>query len=84
MDHGLEKYRHLREYMDVAEVDLKKLLRMIDTLLEEVESYHNMKSSPELCLGIRDNALRVRSLLSSRLVALEDLIVLLRENGIRI
>src|SRR5690606_11828717 len=84
MDQGLEKYRHLKEYMDGADIDLRKLLRMVDSILEEVESPHIKESNPELCLSISDIAVRIRSLLSARLAALEGLVTSLREHGIGI
>lgn len=85
MDEDMEKYQHLKEYLWSGETELKKMLRMVDTILEEVESFHNMQSSTEqLCLNVQDQAVRIRSNLSSRLVALEDLITVLRGHGIGI
>ncbi len=84
MDLGLEKYRHLKEYMDGADIDLRKLLRMVDSILEEAEDPCNRESNPELCLGISDIAVRIRSLLSARLAALEGLVISLREHGINL
>ena len=84
MDNDLEKYRHLKEYMTMAEKELQKMLRMIDTILEDVESLHNIKLNPELCLNVRDQAVRIRSHLASRLTAIEDLINILREYGMEI
>jgi hypothetical protein len=84
MDQGLEKYRHLKKYLGMGEIELKKVLRMMDAILEEVESFQNMRASPELCLNVRDQAVRIRSTLSLHLVALEDLILILRSQGIEI
>ena len=84
MDKELEKYQHLGEYLGVGETELRKILRMMDAILEEVESFQNMRLCPELCLNVRDQAVRIRSILSSRLVALEDLLIILREHGIEI
>lgn len=78
----LEKYGHLKEYIGAGEFDLKKLLRMVDAILEEVESYYNMRLNPELCLNIRDQAVRIRSTLSSRLAAIEDLHTILCDLGV--
>jgi hypothetical protein len=84
MIEDLEKFRHLKEYLGMGENDLNKVLGMIDAILEEVESFHNMRLSPELCLNVRDQAVRIRTTLSSRLVALKDLIGILREYGMEI
>lgn len=82
MDMDLEKYRHLKEYIGAGEFELKMILRMVDAILEEVESYYNMRLNPELCLNIRDQAVRIRSTLASRLAALEDLINILSDLGV--
>jgi len=84
MDKDLEKYRHLQEYLGMSESELQKLTRMVDSLLEYVEDRDTMRSCPELCNNVRDMAVRIRSMLSSRLIALEDLIGILAEYGIRI
>lgn len=44
----------------------------------------SIQSNPELCHNVQDMGVRIRSLLSSRLVALEDLIMILRGYGIKI
>jgi hypothetical protein len=84
MDNDLEKYRHLKEYLGISESELKKLVRMVDSLLEYVDDHGAISSSPELCHDVRDMAMRIRSQLNSRLIALEDLIAILREYGITI
>ncbi len=84
MDKDMEKYQYLRKYLGMGESELKKVLRMIDAILEEVQAFQNMRASPELCLNVRDQAVRIRSTLSSHLVALEDLILILRGQGIEI
>jgi hypothetical protein len=84
MNEDIEKFRHLKKYLGMGESDLNKVLGMVDTILEEVESFHNMRLSPELCLNVRDQAVRIRTTLSSRLVALKDLIGILREYGMEI
>jgi hypothetical protein len=84
MEEDMERYRHLKEYLGMGETDLNKMLRMVDAILEDVESFNNIRLSPELCLNVYDQAVRIRSTLSSRLVALEDLIAILREHGIEI
>ncbi|MGO9144768.1 MAG: hypothetical protein ACLQDF_00225 [Desulfomonilia bacterium] len=84
MDEGLEKYRYWQEYLNVAETELKASLRMVDTILETVCSPDNILSSPELCSDIQDIADRLRFFLNSRLIALEDLIVILEKHGIKV
>ncbi len=84
MDEGLGKYQYWQEYMNVAETDLKASLRMVDTILEAVCSPDNIISSPELCSDIQNIATRLRFFLTSRLIALEDLIVILEKHGIKI
>ncbi|MEN6475328.1 MAG: hypothetical protein ABFD81_15045 [Syntrophaceae bacterium] len=84
MDKDLEKYRHLKEFLGMSASELQKLTRMVDSLLEYVEDRDTMRSSPELCNNVRDMAVRIRSMLRSRLVALEDLIIILGEYGIKI
>jgi hypothetical protein len=84
MEEDLEKYQHLKEYLGRGESELNKVLRMVDAILEEVELFHSMRTNPELCLNVRDQAVRIRSILSSHLVALEDLILILRCQGIEI
>jgi hypothetical protein len=84
MNEDLEKYRYLKEYLVVGETEMKKMLRMVDAILEDVESMQNMQLNPQLCLNVRDQAVRIRSALSSRLVALEDLITILRGHGMEI
>lgn len=84
MENNLEKYQYLKEYMRVTETELNKKLRMVNAIMEDVESSHNMRRCPELCLDVRDQAVRIHSNLESRLVALQDLIGILRGYGIEI
>lgn len=84
MKENLEKYQLLRGYLAAFDSEMKMLLRMVDGILEEVESPGSIQTSPGLCLSVRDQAVRIRSILSSRLVALEDLISILRDHGIEI
>lgn len=81
-DKDREKYEALKAYMAASKSDLKMMLRMVDAILEESQSFPNRISSPEACLNIRDLVGRIRSVLTSRLHALEDLINILREHGI--
>ncbi len=82
MDEGLEKYRHWQEHLEAAQKDLKASLRMVDTIQEVVSSPDAMRSSPVLCADIQDLAGRLRFFITSRLTALEDLVVLLDKHGI--
>jgi hypothetical protein len=84
VEEDLDKYQLLKEYLAMFELELRMLLRMIDTILEDVESVKNMLSSTQLCLNVRDQAVRIHSTLTSRIVALEDLISILRTYGIQI
>jgi len=84
MEENLEKYQLLRAYLFAFDSEVKMLLRMVDGILEEVESPGNIQTSPGLCLSVRDQAVRMRSIISSRLVALEDLISILRDHGIEV
>ena len=84
MDEGLGKYRYWQEYLNATETDLKASLRMVDTILEAVCSPNNIISSPELCSDIQNITARLRFFLTSRLIALEDLIVILEKHGIKV
>lgn len=84
MDHDLEKYRQLRDYFAMSESEIRKLIRMVDSLLGYVDDPDAVRLNPELCHNVQDMGGRIRALLSSRLVALEDLILILKEHGIAI
>ena len=84
MDEGMEKYQYWQEYLNTAEADLKASLRMVDTILETVCYPSNILSSPELCSDIQNIADRLRYFVTSRLIALEDLIVILEKHGIKV
>jgi hypothetical protein len=84
MNEGMEKYQYWQEYLNTAEADLKASLRMVDTILETICSPSNILSSPELCSDIQNIADRLRFFLTSRLIALEDLIVILEKYSIKI
>jgi hypothetical protein len=84
MDEGLGKYRHFQEFMDAAHTDLHSSLRIVDTILDAVRLPANTESHPELCREVQYLADRLRFFITSRLAALEDLIVILRGHGIEI
>jgi hypothetical protein len=84
MEDDLVKFQYMKDYLIVGEAELKRMLRMVDAIVEESEALKNIRLSPQFCLSVRDQAVRIRSILSSRLVALEDLIIILREHGLEI
>ena len=85
MEGELAKFQYMKEYIIVSEAELlKKILLMVDGIVEESESLKNIRLSPQFCLNVRDQAVRIRTILSSHLVALENLITILRENGMKL
>ena len=79
MNQDIDNLKFWRDHMEAAETNMKATLRMIDSILEIVESPQNIKSSPELCNDVRALVGRIRSSLSERLIALEDLLGFLKE-----
>jgi len=82
MNVSIEKYQHWQEYLTAAQIDLKSSLRMVDAMLDIVQSPENILSSPEMCRDLQDLAERLRFFIDTRMVALNDLIAILKLHGI--
>jgi hypothetical protein len=83
MNQDIDNLKFWKDHLEAAETNMETTLRMIDSILEIVESPQNLKSSPELCNDVKSLAARIRSSLSERLIALEDLLGFLKEYEIK-
>jgi hypothetical protein len=83
MNKDIDNLKFWKDHMEAAETNMNTTLRMIDSILEIVESPQNMESSPELCNDVRALSVRIRSSITERLIALEDLLGFLKEYEIK-
>ncbi|HQM56722.1 MAG TPA: hypothetical protein PKZ57_04375 [Methanoregulaceae archaeon] len=82
MNVSIEKYQYWQEYLTAAHIDIKSSLRMVDAMLDIVQYPENILSSPEMCGDLQNLAERLKSFITTRMVALDDLITILRTHGI--